>query len=78
MNVQFRKNVQQAFDYSDRHYTLIEIVPQVATRHIIQHLSAERILAAAISISATFCFPHNISFMIKLIKLHRNLILVNI
>ena len=37
MNVQFRKNVQQAFDYSDRHYTLIEFVPQVATRHIIQH-----------------------------------------
>ena len=49
------------FDFLDRHYTLIEIVQQVATRYIIQHLSAERIQAAAISTNATLCFPHNIN-----------------
>ena len=53
------------FNFMDRRGTPIEIVPPVLTRFIIQYLSDEKIQAAAISINATFRFPHNISSMIK-------------
>ena len=68
--LEYRKSIQQALDIFQSN---VEIrlfgqtlyphwnLQQVATRYIIQHLSAERIQAAAISTNATLCFPHNIN-----------------